>query len=261
YVMIMMAHFAICRVIFRRIVGAQHVDHPVRHLCDSYLARERGRLEQVALATLMEAWRRDDVPFDFHIEAGAEGVWAALNRTCRELEVVVLSPSAGAYHDRIWHAAVLGFEISQGIVTTVPRINIEHDGARCLSGADTDVRVRPLLPPGFDDALIGGRVMVAVPGARVFPDVALWLSAGAPACLIRGMQGEDRPAPRGKGQGRCKLGIVGKVLREYIKQRSSFAVRLFPWCTVVLRPPGLDPREGRLFVSSAFLPRSCGRLL
>ena len=49
----------------------------------------------------------------------------------------------------------------------------------------------------FDDALIGGRVMVAVPGARVLPDGTLWLLAGAPACLIRCIQGNDRQAETG----------------------------------------------------------------
>ena len=127
----------------------------------------------------------------------------------------MLSLSTGECHDRSWQAAVLDFKISQGIVTTVPRINIERHQTRFRPGTDADIRVWPFLPPGFDDALIGGRVIVAVPGARVLPDGARWLLAGAPACFIRCMQGKDRPAPRG-----CKPGIVNRMVKLYKRHAS-----------------------------------------
>src|SRR5262245_47601425 len=115
------------------------------------------------MAALMQTRWCHHVAFHLHIEAGSERAVSALHGDSRHLKVVVRSPSTGEGHDRIWQAAVLGFKISRGLVTPVPRINIEHDNARCLAGADADIRVWPLLPPGFDDAFIGRRVIMAVP--------------------------------------------------------------------------------------------------
>ena len=84
-------------------------------------------------------------------------------------EVEMSTTTARQGHNGFREVPLMGLdELIQALLTAMPWVDIQHDEARDGPGSDTDIRIRPLLPPLANRRLIDGRVFDPVRSARMF---------------------------------------------------------------------------------------------
>lgn len=129
------------------------------------------------------------------------------------LEEVMFAPSTGVAHHRVGVLPEPGFEIIQGGIPTVTRILIKDNEATGAASSNRDISIWMVGPPSIDFLGIRGGIFETMWSERVLSGVAVRSSTTSAAAISHSIAGEDRPASRGIGTGRCMQGIVDGVVR------------------------------------------------
>ena len=116
-----------------------------------------------------------------------------------------MSPASACLRlDRWRKLTVLRLQFRERPISAIPRIDVQHDKPGICPGDDSDVGLRPRLPPPSNLVCVCGRVLEPVGGPRVFANAAaVGTDAGATGKFFApngAMHREDRPATFRTGQ-------------------------------------------------------------
>jgi hypothetical protein len=123
----------------------------------------------------MKARRHDDVTA---IASGIESrceAHAVANRDARYREEQMAPPAPRDRLDGGRQFTALVLQVEERIITTVSRINIEHEEARGRSGGHADVGLRVPLPPGSNCCFVSRRVLHAMRDGWMFSEAGAGL--------------------------------------------------------------------------------------
>jgi hypothetical protein len=164
----------------------------------------------------MSARGSDDVAaIRFDVDARAKYIFSTPDGLCEIPEEIMRPPAAGETNHRLGELAVLSFELIKGQITIIPWILIKDNEATGCTRRDRDIGIRMVGPPLIDLLGIRGGIFEAMLSERVLPRVATNGIATSALAILHPMAGKDGPAPRGISQGRCKPGVVNRMLKLY----------------------------------------------
>src|SRR6478609_23913 len=115
----------------------------------------------------MDGWRRYHIAaVRFHVQAGGEDE-ALRMHAGRQSEVIVLTIATCFNNSGFRECPVQPLQLVQAFSTSVTWIDVENNYSRDLTGCDTEVRTRSLLPPAHELASVVGCVFVAMRRRRL----------------------------------------------------------------------------------------------